>query len=320
MKKLNHLRWKQHYVSHLGCIKGCLNYLRMEVSDAWLYGATGHAFILNIADDGVCPSGPTAWHTERMFTLGRNIGYDINSVVALKSGDDFAGKKKEAWDFVRKSIDGGIPCYGWELQIPEFYVIAGYDDTGYLYNGPMQDPRTGHRPWQEVGESDIGVIEMHSVRSGQAADDATTVKEAFEFALQHAQGPKKWVFPNYKAGLAGFDKWIETVHAGEATDIGMAYNAGVWWECRSLAIWFLGEARQRLNGKLRPLLDEAIDAYSPVAARLASVMDLFPFPPSGEIEDRERQLKAVEHLKRAREAEEKGLKSLEKIVTTLSKD
>ena len=50
MKKLEDLRWNPRYVTHLGCIKGCLNYLGIEVSDAWLYGGTGHAFVINIAD------------------------------------------------------------------------------------------------------------------------------------------------------------------------------------------------------------------------------------------------------------------------------
>ncbi len=252
-----------------------------------------------------------------MFTLGRNIGYNVSGVVAFKSGADFAGKKKEAWDLVRKSIDEGLPCYGWELEIPEYCVIVGYDETGYFYNGPMHDPDPGHRPWQEIGESDIGLLEMYNVRLGQAAADATTVKEALEFALEHAQGPEKWIFPRYKAGLAGFDKWIETVDAGEATNPGMAYNASVWWECRTLALLFLREARERLDGKMRPLLDEAMDAYFPVVDSLSKVVDLFLFPPGGEIEDRERQLKAVKHLKRARQAEEKGLESLKKIVAVL---
>jgi len=52
-KKLENLRWKNRWTSHLGCIKGCLNYLGMEVSDAWLFGATGHAFIINVADTDV---------------------------------------------------------------------------------------------------------------------------------------------------------------------------------------------------------------------------------------------------------------------------
>jgi len=60
------------------------------------------------------------------------------------------------------------------------------------------------------------MIEVYSVRRGQPADDATTVKEAFEFVLEHAGGPEKWVLPGYKVGLAGYDNWIETVANGEA--------------------------------------------------------------------------------------------------------
>jgi len=123
--------------------------------------------------------------------------------------------------------------------------------------------------------------------------------------------------PKYNSGLAGFDKWIETVQKGEAMGVGMAYNAAVWAECRAQGLQFLREARQRLDGSMSPLLEEAIRSYSPVIESLSKLVDLFPFPPDGEIEDRERIKKALEHLKRAREAEEKGLKSLEKIVAAL---
>lgn len=253
-----------------------------------------------------------------MFALGKNIGYDFaGGVVAHKSDGSFAEKRKEAWDMVRKSIDKGIPCYGWELEVPEFYVVKGYDNVGYYYSGLGADPIKGPKPWQELGESDIGLIEMYSVTRGQPADDATTVKEALEFALEHAKGPEKWIFPRYKAGLAGFDKWIETVGNGEAIGNGMAYNAAVWAECRGLGLMFLEEAKQRLNGNISPLLDEAIKSYSPVVDSLNSLVDLFPFPPDGEIEDKARCKKALEHLKRAREAEEKGLRSLEKIAAAL---
>ncbi len=52
-KKLENLRWRSRWTSHLGCVKGCLDYLNIDISDAWLYGATGHAFIINVADTGV---------------------------------------------------------------------------------------------------------------------------------------------------------------------------------------------------------------------------------------------------------------------------
>jgi len=49
-KKLENLRWRPRWISHLGCIKGCLEYLGVDVSDAWLFGATGHAFVINLHD------------------------------------------------------------------------------------------------------------------------------------------------------------------------------------------------------------------------------------------------------------------------------
>ena len=47
-KKIENLRWQPKWISHLGCVKGCLDHLGVGVSDAWLFGATGHAFVINI--------------------------------------------------------------------------------------------------------------------------------------------------------------------------------------------------------------------------------------------------------------------------------
>jgi hypothetical protein len=41
MKQLRNLRWAPRWVSHLGCVKGCLDYLGLDISDAWLFGGTG---------------------------------------------------------------------------------------------------------------------------------------------------------------------------------------------------------------------------------------------------------------------------------------
>ena len=51
MKQLENLRWKPHWTSHLGCIAGCLDYLDMEISNGWLFGATGHAFVINLHEE-----------------------------------------------------------------------------------------------------------------------------------------------------------------------------------------------------------------------------------------------------------------------------
>jgi hypothetical protein len=129
MKKLANCQWAPRWVSHLGCIKGCLNFLGIQISDAWLYGGTGHAFVINLHKE-VCPSGPTAWNTMKLFELGRNLGYKFDGVFATKQQADFAEMQKRAWEHVQSAIDQGIPCYGWELEIPEFYVVYRYDNAG----------------------------------------------------------------------------------------------------------------------------------------------------------------------------------------------
>ncbi len=314
---LDGLRWTPRWVSHLGCVKGCLDYLGLEVADAWLFGATGHAFILNV-HDVVCPSGPTAWNTEMLRTLGKNVGYSSRGLFATRKDADFDEKRKLIWDNAKLALDNGLPTYGWELDIPEYYVVYGYDDVGYYYSGARCDDGAGPKPWQELGETDVGVLEMYSLVKGEAADDRRAVREALAFALAFAESPNKWVFPKYKAGLAGFDKWIKALEDGTAHSLGAAYNAAVWHECRRFAVEFLKEAKERL-GDVSALFDEAISNYDVVADNLKKVVELFPFigRQPEHIEDRGRRAEAAEALRAAREAEAAGLESLAKIYDEL---
>ena len=317
-RELENLRWKPRWVSHLGCIKGCLEYLNLDVSDAWLFGATGHAFLINV-HEVVCPSGPTAWNTETLFKLAHNLGYVVDGTLAFKSQDDFAEKQRVAWERTRQSIDEGLPCYGWELDIPEFYVIYGYDDVGYYFRGPGCDEGKGPRPWQELGDTGIGCLEMYVVRPGHTADDAKTVKDGFEFVLEHAEGPDKWIFPKYRAGLSGYDTWTHALETGTADGFGMAYNAAVWSECRAFAVEFLKEAKERIGGDSASLFDEATSHYETVAEGLKTVADAFPFHglEPEHIKDEARRRAALEALRQARTAEEAGLAVLQRIAAHL---
>jgi len=80
MKTLDGLRWKPKWVSYLGCLQGCLEYLGAEVSDSRLFGLSGQAFVINIHEQ-LCPSGPTAWNTFRIRELSQNVGCVIEQVA-----------------------------------------------------------------------------------------------------------------------------------------------------------------------------------------------------------------------------------------------
>lgn len=317
-KKIEGLRQKPMWITHLGCIKGCLEYLDIDISDAWLFGGTGHAFILNICEP-VGPCGPTAWNTEKLLKLGENIGYTVERVRGFKSDSDLDEKQKEAWAQVRQAINQGAPCYGWELEYPDFFVIYGYDDKGYYFIDPQCDSGKGPKPWEELGKGNTGILEVYTVKPGKSADPVKVVKDAFKFALEHAEGRYKptWIDRKFETGVAGFDYWIKTLKEGKANRFGMAYNAAVWCECRTFAVEFLKEAKQRIGEESVPLFDEAIGHYEVVAQNLRKVTEIFPFPPKDEIKGIADITHAIECLQEAREAEKLGLEFLEKIVEAI---
>lgn len=322
MKQLEALLWKPKWISHMGCIKGCLDFLKIRASDAWVYGVTGHAFILNIHET-VCPSGPTAWNTEAIHRLGAGIGYKAESVLSQRSEKGFAAAQKRAWEMACRAIDKDVPCYGWELAVPEFYVINGYDDTGYLYAGPLHEAGAGPKPWHELGSSDIGCLEVHALHPADKLEEPRAIAEALRFAVEFAAHPEKWTADKYRGGPAGYDAWMNALEAGKADGFGMAYNAIAWEECREQAVAFLKEAQLQCAGDFRALFDDAVGHYRTVANELRKVSDLFPFlgvPPEKRAEyvrDLKRCEKAVNALRTARDTEAEGLGVLEKIAVRL---
>ena len=315
-KKLDGLEWKSAWTSHIGCVRGCMEFLGLGVSEAWVFGGTGHAFVINV-HPGLCPSGPTAWATYMLHELAPNIGCAQTIVHGDKSqGDLFAGAQKEAWDKVRAAIDAGLPCYGWELDIPEFYVINGYDDVGYLYSGPSPTNSTGPKPWRELGDSGIGCVEVYKVEACSPAPDDVVVKQAIAKALRHAEAPPEWVYPQYRSGPKAFEAWADALAEGKAGRFGLGYNAAVWEECRRNAVAFLREARQRLAGRSDGLFDEAIEHYTSVHSKLNALVVLYPFDAKTGSEE-VRSPEGAELMRAAAQAEAQGLEVLRQLAQAL---
>jgi len=205
-----------------------------------------------------------------------------------------------------------MPCFGFDLAMPEYCVVNGYNDEGYWFSGgasPFQMMKP--RKWNELGDS-VGLLQMYSVRLGKAADDTCAVRESIEFVLKQSKDAQQ--------GTNGFENWIKALETGTASTIGTALNAGSWAECRTFGVQFLKEAKERIGGRTDKLFDEAAGHYETERESLRKVSELFPIHLNYAIEpikDAELSQRALEHLKNASKAEEAGLKSLEKLYSEL---
>jgi hypothetical protein len=317
MKELVGLRIRRRLVERLGCIKGCLEYLGSDMSFPWLYGGTGHAFIISL-DPGVDVSSPDSWDFQPQYDLGRNLGYVVGGFFTFKeeAGDAYPERQREAWDFVRGNIDRGAPCFGFELVAPYtgYWIIYGYDDVGYYYSG---NEHGGPLPWQKLGDLFIPMLEVRSVELCPVAPFEQIIKDGLAYAIQHADDPPgRKLWPQAKRGPAAWAYWTEALETGEAKRYDHTYNLGVWHECREMAVEFLSEVKVYLPGRCVDLCNEAATHYAHVQDTLMTLLELHPEPDEPDVSTFASS-EAAALMRQAGEADARGLACLGEILAML---
>lgn len=301
----------------VGCIKSSLDYIGIHVSTGWI--SAPYAFMLNINNE-VSFKGPEYWNDNGCFDeLIRNCGGVVKNFSGHKWEDNICEKRKEAWDMIRDSVDKGLPCYAWEMDKPLYYLIAGYDETGYYYIEHDSMKIVGPKPYTALGESEWGTLEIHIVRPGSISDNLKTIKDVFEYALN--VGHPDIYHPNdsYTMGADAYRVWWEALSNGTADNYGVAYNASFWSKCKGLAALFLQEGKLRI-GAMEDLFDSATAYYDNAAKSLSRLSKLFPL--KGAVDyciGEQQKIEGISLLKAAQKYELNGLAEINHILNEIYK-
>jgi hypothetical protein len=316
-KQLAGLHWERDWMSQMGCLKGCLDYLGVDLSLPRLYGLTATAFVVNMHAEA-CPSGPTAWlSAEVVAALLPNLGAQAEFVLGSKQQGNLAEAQANAWEMARRHLDAGLPVYGWELEIPEYYVIHGHDHAGYYYSGPMCEDGAGPKPWQQLGDTDIGVLILAGLKPCAPSSLPAAVADALDVALRFAEPDNPWRLGPYTTGPAAFEVWAEGLENGVASEFGHRYCAAVWSECRHNAVRFLIELTEQLSGDAAAAAEEALVPYRRVANLLGSVSAEHVFVPDVPEGQLLRDAESAHMLRQAAAAEAEGLQALRRLTEAL---
>lgn len=328
-----------------GAIYRMLSFTDRKLSMPMAMGLTGQAFRIAICPDDVHIAGPTVYAFRDILTRGlRNIGWSCR-IVETQSKRDVSGenanlidpalltaeaKEKRqlqeelpaALDLIHHSIDRGIPVLSWDLFIPEFGVIYGYDDDQRLLTAMecMQDDKL---PYDHLGRGTLEDLFVLALDEWTERDRRAMLSDALAMVLEHYRGLEAPA-DRCERGLRAYDAWMEAFRGGRIEPNGNAYNAAVVQDARRLAADFLSELSAEWEGneesdaRIRALSGEGARLYRQMAEQLQELVARFPFPSGGDPNSDASREFAVRTLQSVKALEEQAVSVLERMSEALA--
>ena len=307
-----------NWTSLAGAVEGALRSLGEPVTAAWVMGVSGLAFRLTLptaGDELAAPGAEAAIDLERAAGLFRNLGRKVEVATARPGGRDYDKCRGEAIKRVRKSIDRGIPAVVYDLHLPQFGLVKGYDDrAGVWYVSTMMSGQYGETlpltrwPVPERHGPIIALLLGDRVR----VDPRRAVLDALRFAVTYAEQGDAGDGSGAVHGLAAYARWQEAFTRGEPISApGNATLVQVLQSARRDATAFLRADASRLLPEAAPVLAQAAAAYDAEVLALSRMMTMFPFPSGGDPHSAASRIVAAGALREALIHEQAALAALQ---------
>ncbi|HLN64373.1 MAG TPA: hypothetical protein VK464_22870 [Symbiobacteriaceae bacterium] len=322
-KLLTGVQFRPHRVALIGALGGLLAYAGRDLPQAYVMGATGHAFRLTL-DLVISPSAPVELNFHDVFPLWENLGAWFKRTGARPNDENFAAVRADVLQRIRDSVDRGRPAMAYDLMgLPEYGLVVGYDEDRLAcltLNNPDEPEWMAVSTWppQEHAQfTRADVIELLDV--APAFDRRRTEVASLRFAVEHFWEPPSrdmWL----QHGLKAYEFWISILTSplplhGVQPGMGHSYNLLVLQRARRDAAVYLAELGARYPEA--PSLQTAAQRYAEVAALLEEATTrILPFP-GANLAEAETKKALADCLRRAMATERQGVDEIERSLRAL---
>ncbi|QHT58770.1 hypothetical protein GXP70_01445 [Paenibacillus lycopersici] len=301
-----------------------------------IMGLTAHAFRIIIDREEVEVGSYSFfdWQLRHAEAL-RNLGYAVRTTGRQNHVSPTPEELETALEMIHASLDAGVPALSWDLFIPEWGVIYGYDDEARMLQ--CRDVRRdGELPYEKLGRGEVTELYVLTITDTKSVDRRTMLKGALKLALEHAhvQQFREEESAGHSNGLAAFDAWIHAFERRTANPFGNAVNTGKVCDAREFAVQFLreladngtelepeqGQGQGQDDESLRHLARQAAERYAVVAGSLSAMREMFPFPHGGEPGSEAEASRAIALLQEAKAAETEGVALLARMLELLERE
>ena len=304
--QLQNIKQAPFNTTMMGVVKAAADYYKLDLSEAMVFGLSGHAFLINVHKQ-LCPSGPYCWKREKMTPLFANMGLKVTD-LGFFSGKNSKEERAAVEAKLKAALDKGWPC---SLVNMENQLMDGYDETGFDTAQPwaphvkFPPARLSFGSWKEFGKEIH--VNFHIFEKVKPVDRKAAILASLDYAVDLYNKPLEHTSEAYGIGPNAYDNWIAAVEKYGASH-GNWWNGAVWGECRRMAASYFAEIG-KADKTLSFLCQELEKTYRNIGDNLVKISDK-KLP----AEEKIKLLKETKHL------EAIAIQMIEKLADALRKE
>ena len=253
--------------SFIAALSFSLKFSGKEADYVRLMGASAFAFRINIHQD-MCPSAPTTFLWKELLPEAIEQA-GCKSIHIYDSWDNsiLEEKRAEARQEIEKALKQGILPILWEVEIPEWGLITGYDDELSEYTALSCFGNTLKIPYGQFGRgAAVGGLSVSIPGEPNGRSPERVFLNSLHAAVRHAAQEEWNERPWYQDGLPAYEFWASIIEKGlkDGSDFNTSwYSSGTYFSARYCAAKYLFSMSDG-----NPLLLKAAKLYQEVAERL----------------------------------------------------
>jgi len=184
-----------------------------------IVATSGFAFRMWVSSD-LCVSATSIWEFDRQKEWVENGGLTCEYVGRYWGQDEIEeARRLEATANIKRSIDSGIPAIAWDIGVPEWGLITGYDDDARQFATLDITGRSGTMPFDLLGKREIPILSVLTVTGTSGKPREEILRGTKKLAVTHLTGGE-WC-ENAK-GLDAYPALI--AHVGERFNPDASWN------------------------------------------------------------------------------------------------
>lgn len=163
-----------------------------------IIATSGFAFRMWVSAD-LCPSATSIWSFDEQKLWVENGGLTCEYVGRYWGQENIEEQKRlEAIANIKKSIDSGIPAISWDIGVPEWGLIIGYDDETQMFftlaigaghadpTSPAYNPTT--MPYERLGKRELPLLSVLTITGKSDKSRDAVLYDTKKLAVFHLKG------------------------------------------------------------------------------------------------------------------------------------